>query len=400
MKILITNTGPWGTGSFVVAEAIAKKLINLGHQVKIFFPDAGKTSADSEHYYKNTDLYEIWKFPIQNEEAKLESFPLIISDPNPRSQSDLTYKNLSQAQWQLYENEFSSRIKKVIDDFQPDIIESEHIWLMAYLLHKLEYKYITAAHNSDQMGFRYDERMQQYATIAAQNAQLIFSPSESLKKEIIELYEVSENKIAIMPNGYDQTIFKPMKINREDLLKKLNVEIPEDAQIITFAGKMSKTKGIDILLKANCLLKNKNIHFLLFGSGNIDEVIPKTSRHEYCFDNMHFLGHHSPEILAQTHNIARLNVIPSRTEGFPISCLEAMGCGLPIVFTPTGDMKNFAVGEMIGVEDPKALADAILKILNLPDSEYQALFNRAFDSAKKFSWEEITKRRLMCYQSI
>ncbi len=397
LKILITNTGPWGTGSFVVAEAVAKTLLKLGHQVKIFFPDTGHESHDKEHYYGNPELYEIWQFPIQNDDAKLESFPLIIPDPNPRVRNGLTYKNLSNAQWRLYENEFLTRIKKVIHDFKPDIIESEHIWAMAYLLHKLGYSYITAAHNSDQMGFHYDKHMQKYAITAAQNAQLIFSPSEGLKQEIAQMYKVSKDKIVVIPNGYDQNTFKPMSVNRETVLQSLNVDIPEDAQIITFAGKMSKTKGMDTILESNALLKNKNIHFLLFGSGKIDDVIPKAEQKNYCFDNLHFLGHHSPETLAQVHNIAKLNIIPSRTEGFPISCLEAMGCGIPIVFTPTGDMKNFAVGEMIETENPQALAQAILKVLDLPDKEYQALSKRALETAKKFSWEKITKKRLDCY---
>ena len=65
MRILFTNTGPWGTGSFTVIEAIADELEKLGHQVKIFFPDNGFDAEDKAKYYELPDRYEIWQFPIE-----------------------------------------------------------------------------------------------------------------------------------------------------------------------------------------------------------------------------------------------------------------------------------------------------------------------------------------------
>ena len=69
-------------------------------------------------------------------------------------------------------------LKAAIDDFKPDVIESNHIWVFPYLLAKLGYTYIASTHNSDQMGYAYDARMQEYAQFAAKNAQKIFCISD------------------------------------------------------------------------------------------------------------------------------------------------------------------------------------------------------------------------------
>ena len=104
--------------------------------------------------------------------------------------------------------------------------------------------------------------------------------------------------------------------------------------------------------------------------------------------------------MANAHNIAKLNIIPSRSEGFGIAALEAMGCGLPIVATKNTEPANFAVGKIIEQENPKQLAKAILTILNLPKEQYQKLSRQAEQSAHKFSWETVAKTRLQYYRNV
>ncbi len=51
MKILFTNTGPWGTGSATVVDGVMNDLIQRGHQVQVIFPDSGFKSPDFYRYY-------------------------------------------------------------------------------------------------------------------------------------------------------------------------------------------------------------------------------------------------------------------------------------------------------------------------------------------------------------
>ncbi|MGD9153810.1 MAG: glycosyltransferase family 4 protein [Gammaproteobacteria bacterium] len=392
MKILFTNTGAWGTGSFTAIDAIAKELLKLGHQVKIFFPDMDIDSPDKKHYYSHPDLYAIWRFPIKNHDTQLSVFPLMIPDPNPRVTDIVTFKELTQKQLQLYMDDFSVNIQKVIDEFKPDIIESQHVWLMGYLLNKLGYKYFIGAHMSDQIAFQYDHKMQPIAMATAQNAEKIFAVSKYVKHQLISLYKIPEDKIVITYNGYDENVFYPQRLSREEVLQEFELDLPKDANIITFAGKISKTKGIDILIKAAQIIDNKyHAHFLIFGSGEIKDDYLKVP-------NVHFLGHHSPEKLANAHNIAKLCAAPSREEGFGISSLEAMACGLPVIVCENTGAEEFVVGEIVAQEDPKALADAVIKILSIPVGEYNNLSRRAITQALEFSWEHIAQQRLACYE--
>ena len=50
MRVLFTNTGPWGTGSATVVDAVSTEMMCRGHQVKIFFPDCDFQSMDMEKY--------------------------------------------------------------------------------------------------------------------------------------------------------------------------------------------------------------------------------------------------------------------------------------------------------------------------------------------------------------
>ena len=92
MRVLLTNTGSWGTGSFTVVNAIVAELLKKGHDVKVFFPDAGFASEDKDYYYQNRDIFEIWQFPIGDNESRLNNFPLMITDPHPRNPKGLTFK--------------------------------------------------------------------------------------------------------------------------------------------------------------------------------------------------------------------------------------------------------------------------------------------------------------------
>lgn len=401
MKILQINTGPWGTGSFTVIKNISKEYIKLGHEVKILFPDANLDTVDKNEYYSNTDLYHIWKFPIHNATTEIPTFPLMITDPHPRNINPITFKSLTDAQLALYETELTKEILNIVNTFQPDIIECHHIWYAAWICHKLGLTYSTVAHHSDQLGFRYDSKVRPKAIAAAKGAKVILAISDTVKAELLKYYDVSENKILLTQNGYDKNIFKPKSLDRNKLLQNLQLSIPEQAPIVSFAGKLSKTKGLDILLQANKFLDPKlNIHTIVMGAGKLSAITNDLDANAYNLKNMHFIGHQLPEVLADIHNVARVGVMPSRTEGFGISCLEAMGCGLPMVVSKSGGPENWAVGKIIEIESSIELANGISEIINLPTADYQQLKHKAVQAAEKYSWHEIAKHHIAKYETI
>jgi len=400
VRILFTNTGSWGTGSFTVTDLIALQLKKLGHQVKIFFPDNGFNTADKPKYYNNHDLYEIWPFPIEKDVVKIPYFPRMLPGRHPRGNGTLdTLKNFSPEQFKVYFELLEARLKQAIETYQPDVIDSQHVWAFGYTLAKLKYQYILGAHNSDQMAFTYDQRMQEKALLAAHNSKYIFAVSETVRQTALKLYNVPPEKVVVMPVCYNENKFKKLSITRDQFLESLGLKLPKDARLVTFSGLITLIKGIDILLKANALLDPK-VHILLFGAGNINDVIDQSNPQQFCLDRVHSLGHQSQETLAKAFNISDLFVLPSRREGFPITILEAMACGIPAVAGSGYGAEEVIAGEIFQNENPASLAAAITKILDLPAAQYQELTEQALAKSKNYTSRNAVQNRLPYYQSL
>ena len=400
MKILFTITGPWGTGAATVVDGVIQELQNLGHRIKVVFPDLGLPSPDKEKYYGNPELYHIIQFPVEYRGVDFPTFPLIVPDPNPRNlKTAWTFKDMTETEFQSYIDFLKFRLQEVIQEFQPDVIETEHVWLMGYVLNKLRYTYIVGAHNSDQMGFRYDSRMRPYATTCAQNAAYIFSISDAVKIDCLKLYGVPDKKVIVIPNCYDSKIFRPRQLSKAKIFQNHGIDADVSLPVVTFGGKMSKTKGVDVLLEANAILQKRRPYtLLLFGSGDLEDVLGRDPTREEK-QNAHLIGHVTQDVLAQFHNIAEFSVLPSRNEGFAVAALEAMGCGLPVVATDIPSLKDFIVGKTVPVEDPAALAEAMESMLNLPADEKKSLREKIHKKALGFSWKKNTEMRLNYYKA-
>ncbi len=399
MKVLITATGSWGTGSFQVVNGIVGSLLASGHEVKVFFPDTGVDGPEVERFYSNAELYDIWRFPIKNQEAELKTFPLMFPDPNPRSPHAKTFAQLNDGERRLYFNDLKRRLSQVIESFQPDIIECQHIWAMDHIIGGLGHPFICVAHHSDQLGFKYDAGMQEITTESANKAQFIFAVSDMVRSEVVELYGVSPEKVITIPCGYNDVIFKPRQLDRKTVLQSFKLPIPPEARIISFAGKLSKTKGIDILLQANKFLsEDLNAHFIVMGAGDIGNALTGVDSEGCCFDRVHFIGHRSGEEVAAINNISDLAVVPSRSEGFCIAGLEAIACGLPLVISESARVGNYEVAESFPAEDAPAMAECITRLLGLSAKELAQYKKWAVESAKNFIWDRVTERRLHYYQ--
>lgn len=386
MRILLTNSSPIGSGSFSAILGLTHELEKLNHEVKILFPD--------NDHHKDHKNYDIWQFPIKKNNLYINKVPSIVSGLN-------TFSDLSNAQLKLYFSELEKKITDVVQKFQPDVIECHHIWIIDYIISRLGLPFVSVAHNSDQDGFYNHPHIQKYAKYAAKKAKYIFAVSEQVKQKVIKCYNVDPGKVIVCDNAYNKDAYITKIVDKAAIHQKFN--IPLDAYIIIFVGKISKEKGIDILLQANYLIDaRKNIHFVLVGYGDIEKISQDLSleRKKFDLDRLHILGQQPIEVLVDLYNIAKIKVMPSRSEGFSIACLEAMGSGLPVIASCQANMQNIIIGEIYDTDDPCKLAAAIEKIYALPDNQYKILRQQAYDKASTYSWEKIAKARLPYYNDI
>lgn len=152
--------------------------------------------------------------------------------------------------------------------------------------------------------------------------------------------------------------------------------LPEPAGPITFgfAGRLLVDKGIRALVAAHSILRSQGHEFNLVIAGNPDPANPTSvSLGEVEQWNrrpgVSWLGH--IDDIVSLWRSCHLAVLPSHREGLPVSLLEAAACGRPLVATDAPGCREIVVdgrtGLLVPIENPDALAQAILKLANSPE---------------------------------
>jgi glycosyltransferase involved in cell wall biosynthesis len=179
----------------------------------------------------------------------------------------------------------------------------------------------------------------------------------------------------------------------DEVLKSFNIE-RTSKHIVSFAGKLTHFKGIDVLLKAAKHYEKEldDVMTLIAGNGELYEELT-TLKRDLGLKNVHFLGHVNQKQLVDLYNIADVSTVPSRTEPFGLVAIEALACGTPVVGTNQGGLPDFItekVGTLVPVEDDLSLADAITNEINRTDKVLRAT-DCAEYALKYFSWKHSIK---------
>lgn len=150
-------------------------------------------------------------------------------------------------------------------------------------------------------------------------ADVIISPTEVTKKDLVKNFDLSGNKIRVIPNWTGFTKKKPL-----DSTKKYD---------LILIGRLAKTKNIRLLLKAIKRLREikKDIGLAIVGAGEEEEMLKNIAIKYKIINNVEFLGaRYDVENLLHK---ARIFIYSSRyqAEGFPLAILEAMAIGVPVL---------------------------------------------------------------------
>lgn len=141
---------------------------------------------------------------------------------------------------------------------------------------------------------------------------------------------------------------------------------PRDRPLVLGAyGRFSQQKGFDLLLRAMQQVPSEQVQLLLGGYGSDETMLKQIAQ---GLENVQFLGtiRDVPAFLSQCDVV----VIPSRWEPWGNVCLEAKAAGKPVIVTATDGLVEQveACGLVVPVEDPDALAKAIIQVASLSDA--------------------------------
>jgi UDP-glucose:(heptosyl)LPS alpha-1,3-glucosyltransferase len=231
------------------------------------------------------------------------------------------------------------------------------------------------------------------------NYKKIVALSSSLKEEILKSYEVSSDDIVVIPNGIDLEQFKPNQDFRTKIRKKL--DLTDDEFILMFISHRFANKGLEVVIKAISLLKEKKIRLLVFSGDNARHFIELSGKLGLN-EQIKFLGPtNNPE---NFYPAADVVVNPSSYEGFGLVILEAMASGLPVIATNTGCapdvINNMVDGFYVSIPpDPNEISEIICNLYK--DENFRKTVGKnARVKAAQFSWDIIASKTLKLYESI
>ena len=171
----------------------------------------------------------------------------------------------------------------------------------------------------------------------------------------------SSDRVTLLPNAVSAPPTGGLSLTTRSTSRKT----------LLFVGRLSYEKGVDILLRAfaHSFTGRDDTRMLILGDGPDRAAYEQLARDLRVDDSVEFLGFQR-DVLS-FYRCADLYVLPSRSEGLPMSLLEAMSAGLPLVATRVGGVPDVVTdgisGCLVPSDDHRALGAALSNILDKPE---------------------------------
>lgn len=247
-----------------------------------------------------------------------------------------------------------------------------------------------------------------------QIADRIIAATQAEEAQLEFLYGVKPGKITILPPGVETARFYPIP---PDEAKEV-IGLPKENRMLLFVGRIEPLKGVDVLIQALALMKQKGVfdrspHTLAIIGGDPDasaetmtEEMSRLKAMSAQFglnDLVLFLGKRSQETLPYYYSAAEVLIMPSHYESFGMVALEAMACGTPVVASQVGGLaflvKDGVTGLVVPGGEPEMLADTLTRLICEPALRNK-LGAQAAEYARCYSWEKITAQIVNLYQKM
>ncbi len=309
----------------------------------------------------------------------------------------------------------SFRAKKVITEFNPDIVHFHHPFLLSLPAimygRKLGIPKILTIHTQYEQYAYYvspvpervtHEAIKMIISNLAYKTDCITTPSASMKK-IIENYGI-KNRIEVIPNAIHLISFKEDdELKRAEIKKKYNLK--ENDKIVLFVGRVASEKSIDKIIKALAIIKKRNINkvkLLIVGGGKAMDELIQLARTLKVEEDVIFAGTVSYEEIQHYYKMAYVFTIASTTETFGIVTIEALASGVPVVAVKApgaADILTDAVDGLLVDDNVEKIANALEKIIKEPELR-EKLSRGALKTSEKYSINTISEVMLNLYREV
>lgn len=224
------------------------------------------------------------------------------------------------------------------------------------------------------------------------NADHIITVSNLTRRTVIDKYGISPDKVTTVHNAV---------IPLSDELLNLPKREKKD-KIITFLGRITMQKGPEYFVEAaaKVLQKTKNVRFVMAGSGDMmDKMIRLVAKRDIA-DKFHFTGFLKGKEVYEMLGDSDVYVMPSVSEPFGISPLEAMEMGVPSIISKQSGCAEI-LDNVIKTDywDIDAMADAMHSIVTNP-ALYHTLREEGIREIKGITWEKAGQKVIDIYKRV
>jgi glycosyltransferase involved in cell wall biosynthesis len=210
----------------------------------------------------------------------------------------------------------------------------------------------------DRTGEHVNEQVYELEKRGMEEADRIIAVSDLTRNTIINKYHINPQKVVTVHNAVDFSTVEDREISRG---------VPE--KIVTFLGRITYQKGPEYFIEAayKVLQKTQNVRFVMAGSGDMFNRSIRRVAKLGISSHFHFTGFLRGEDVKNMFAYSDVYVMPSVSEPFGISPLEAMRAGVPAIISKQSGVAE-VLHHAIKVDfwDVHALADAIYGLLTYP----------------------------------
>jgi len=245
---------------------------------------------------------------------------------------------------------------------------------------------------------KYDYWQLRYWTaISVYISKCIIAVSESTKKDIVRHYPFASKKIKVVHHGYDKKVFNT-EID-DNVVRRVKRKYKISGDYLLFLSMLKPSKNIEGLIEAFAKTKGKK--------GGVKLVIAgkKGWLFENIFKKVEELGLEKDVIFTDyiheldKHGLikgAKAFVLPSFWEGFGMDVINALACGTPVVVSKVASLPEVAgdAGIYVDPDSVESITKALIKVLSMPQTEYNMLIKAGLKQAKRFSWEKSAEKTL------
>jgi len=370
MKIGIVCYPTYG-GSGVVASELGIELARRGHEVHFI---SYEIPFKINKFYKNIFFHEV----------EVIEYPLFKYPPYSLS--------LSVKMAEIYE---SSKLDVVHVHYAIPHAASAYL-TKTILGNDSRFKFITTLHGTDITIVGNHKSFFKLTKFCIENSDGITCVSNYLKKLTVDIFDINKN-IEVIYNFVDTNKFKRNKFDKQ----RLNI-IKNNELAIIHISNFRPVKNIKNIIKIFFkVCKEINCKLILVGDGpelaNAKEMALKLN----LYDKIFFLGRKNNVV--PLLNSSNLYLLPSESESFGVSALEALSCEVPVVGTNVGGLKEFVkngeCGYLYDPNDIESLSDACISILGNPNLMEKMAFE-ARKTALNFDKKIIIPQYINYYKKI